>query len=274
VLGIAALPAGILLGGAVLTIALLRKFTHAMEPRSRRALEEALRSMPPLEASVLKAPSLVEQQARSQLKALRRHLEPLRVSAADRVKLSGLLQVASAPFLVQEPAHIEQHLTALVAAKTVEGATAARRALLEGVRVAHRQTFARAVAQACSNAACQIGFSRIQMRTGRSGELRLLAENDLGQALVAEIHAGAGGDPSLAAEVVGVRDGSCRRIMDAFEKALAEQGVRYGPPRRQPTGGVCQLETAQEFVSKAPHSGGPRRTQRLNASRRQEVVVR
>lgn len=274
VVGVSALPLGLLVGGSVLTIALVFKFVHAMETRSRQAFEEALRSMPRLDSSVLSAPSLVDRQARSQLKALAARLERLCVPPVEKVRLSALLRLASAPYVIEKPVVVEQRLAALMSAQSVREAISARRALTQTVRAGHQEAFTGAVARACSNAARQIGFGRIEVSTGRRGELRLVAQNDSGQALVAEIHAGAAGDPSLAAEVVGVRDGSCRQIMDAFERALAGQGVRYAPPRRSPTGGVCQLEAAKELLQDAGKVGGQRRAQRLNAPRRQEVAVR
>ncbi len=278
VMQVSTLPMALLLGGAILTVVLVRRWTQSMAGHRRRAFEEALRAMPRLEAGVLKAPSLVEQQARSRLKALTAQLENLRLGPADAVRLSGLIRVASAPFVVQSPALVEQRLASLMSAKTVEAAIAARRALTQTVSAAHRQVFAGAVAQACSNAAQQIGFGRVERSTGRRGELRVVAANDQGQVLVAEIHLGAAGDPSLAAEVVGVRDGSCCQIVDAFEKALASQGVRYAPSRRRPTGGVCQLEAAREFLHAGASRAGAdsrndkRRVQRLN--QKQEVIIR
>ena len=278
VVGVSALPVGLLVGGAVLTTLLVRKWISSMESPSRTAFEELVRAVPPLSAQTLLAPSRVEQQARAQLKALEARLDSLRLPPAAAVRLSGLVRLASSPYVVQKPALVEQRLSALLGAVTVEEAVAARRALLQTVRTEHRQAFIGAVAQACSDAARQIGFERVELSPGRRGELRVIAANNLGQALVTEIHPNGNHDPSLAAEVVGVRDGSCRQIMDAFEKALASQGVRYAPPRRRPTSGVCELEAAREFLrgGSRQSSGSPaadrRRALRLN--RKQEVLLR
>jgi len=279
VVGVSALPVGLLVGGAVLTTLLVRKWLGSMEALSRSAFEELQRAVPALSAQTLLAPSRVEQQARAQLKLLEARLDSLQLPPAAAVRLSGLLRLASSPYVVQKPALVEQRLSALLGAVTVEEAVAARRALLQTVRAEHRQAFIGAVAQACSNAARQIGFERVEVSPGRRGELRIIAANNLGQALVTEIHPNNNHDPWLAAEVVGVRDGSCGQIMDAFEKALASQGVRYAPPRRKPTSGVCQLEAAREFLARGERpssvsrdSTARRRALRLN--RKQEVLLR
>ena len=274
VVGVSTLPIGLLIGGTILSVALVHKFMKALDGRQRQALEKALRAMPRLDSTLLHAPSLVEQQARSQMKTVSAQLEPLRLPSVEAVRLSGLLHLASAPFVVQNPVLVEQRLSALLSAQTLDEAVAARRTLTQAVHAGHRQAFSGAVAQACSNAARQIGFDRVEMTASRHGEVRVVAQNDLGQALVAEIRSGASSDPSLAAEVVGVRDGSCRQIMDAFERALAAQGVRYAPPRRRPTGGVCQLEAARALLRAAGPAAASdkRRAQRLSA--KQEVLTR
>jgi len=269
---------GLLVGGAVLSTLVIRKLLVSLDARSRRAFDELLHAVPPLSAQTLLAPSRVEQPARAQLKALEARLDSLRLPPTAAVRLSGLLRLASSPYVVQKPALVEQRLGALMNAVTVDEAVTARRALVQTVRAQHRQAFIGAVAQACSNAAKQIGFERVEVSPGRRGELRVIATNNLGQALVTEIHPNGFQDPSLAAEVVGVRDGSCRQIMDAFERALASQGVRYAPPRRRPTSGVCQLEAARELLrggagqSSGSTAADRRRAQRLN--RKQEVLLR
>jgi hypothetical protein len=47
---------------------------------------------------------------------------------------------------------------------------------------------------------------------------------------------------------MGVTDGSCNEILDAFDRALEEAGVRAAPPKRKYTGGVCELAAARDYV--------------------------
>jgi hypothetical protein len=79
-------------------------------------------------------------------------------------------------------------------------------------------------------------------------------------------------------------------LLNEFDKALEEEGVRSIPPERRHTGGVCQLAATCEFLRrkvlpsvKAPRQGGPsllsdraqnagRRAQRL--SQRQTLKQR
>lgn len=80
----------------------------------------------------------------------------------------------------------------------------------------------------------------------------------------------------MTTEIVGISDGSCKHIMDIFDRALRNQGVKSSIPKRRFTGGVCEMAAAKEFVqskvkrespgtlSKNDNKRNIRRTQRLN----------
>jgi hypothetical protein len=130
---------------------------------------------------------------------------------------------------------------------------------------------------ACQQAAVRVGFDRLETLAGLRGELRLIASDPAGRTLVTEIRTGGNGDVGLETEVVGVSDGSCHEILDAFDRSLEAEGIRSAPSQRKFTGGVCELAAAREFVRrkvKRPTTQAPpavktgreaiRRTQRLN----------
>ncbi len=77
-------------------------------------------------------------------------------------------------------------------------------------------------------------------------------------------------------------DNSCVALMDAFDRALEQQGVRVAPRRRKSTGGIAELAAAREFLRRKPPVKGAgqaagesersdARRRRLNA-RRQNVI--
>ncbi len=277
VFGIAALPLGLVIGGAVLTAALVRRLTNSMEARSRKAFEQAVKTLPELSADVLRPPSLVEHETSLRLKPALSRMQSLQLPPTEAMRVSTLISLASAPYVIENPAVLEQPLTAMLSAKTLEETRQAGQALLDTVRMNHRGLFTRALTQACTNAARKIGFSTIETGRGPLDSMRVIATDAEGRSVITEIRPGKNGDPGLAAEVVGVQDGSCHQILNAFENALAEQGVRYTPPRRKSTGGVCELEAAKEFVRRKLDRAGAakpaavaddrqaqRRAQRLN----------
>ena len=85
--------------------------------------------------------------------------------------------------------------------------------------------------------------------------MRVIATDPAGRTLVTEIVNSRDGEPGLETEVVGVTDGSCNPILDAFDKALEAEGVHSAPPTRKFTGGVCELAAAREFVRKKISQG-------------------
>lgn len=284
VFGIAALPAGLLFGGVVLTAVLVRKMASSLESRSRKAFEDAVKTLPQLSVDVLRPPSLVEHDARLRMKTLHSQVEGLHLPPADQMRVSAMLSLVAGPYVVEKPMALEQPLAALLSATTVAETHEAQKALTETVRAGHQQLFTRGLTHACAKACEKIGFSDVETTLGPLGEVRVIATDSKGRSLVAEVQKAKNGDPALAAEVVGVRDGSCHEILDAFEKALAVQGVRYTAPRRRSTGGVCQLQAARDFIGKrvgrkaeakpalvGDSHDGQRRAQRLNQKKVQQA---
>src|SRR6185503_13680019 len=96
-------------------------------------------------------------------------------------------------------------------------------ALLKTIESEHQRLFVQALSLACSNAAVKVGFKTIQMASGPLGEVRIVASDSVGRTLVTEIQSVPDRDTSMVTEVVGVADGSCNEILDAFDKALDEE---------------------------------------------------
>lgn len=250
IIGIVSLPVGLMIGGIILAGLAARKFVHALEPRTRQAFDQAVHELPHFSTDTLRPASRVEHDARLRSKTAISCIQNLYLPPAESIRVAALISLVSAPYVMENPARLDQPLTALLSAKTVKEAREARQLLLNTAQSNHRQVFVHALTRACINSVQTVGFRNVESNQGALGATRILANDVQGRSLVVEIRPGKNGDPALAAEVLGVSDGSCHQIMDAFVKALAEQGVRYTPPRREATGGVCQLETAREFLCK------------------------
>lgn len=275
VLAIAALPAGLLVGGIVLTGVIVRKLINSLDKKVQATFAEAMEAIPQQSAEVLRPLSLVEKDSQLHMKSALQKLDRLRLPRAEQMRLSTLVSLAAGPYITNDLVSLDQPLAALVSARTPEETAKASAVLYQQVHAGHQQAFTRGLTHVCTNAVRKIGFSSVETGAGPLGDVRLIGTDADGRSLVVEIQKGKNGDSGLAAEVLGVRDGSCHTILDAFETALAEQGVRYTQPRRTPTGGVCQLQAARDFVLRrvdrghVGRSGGAsnesqRRTQRLN----------
>ena len=180
---------------------------------------------------------------------------------------------------------MEQPLRAFVRAQSLDETRQAQQVLLHQLDLGHRKALEQTLALACKNASIKVGFTSVQVRHGLQDALRVTATDARGRSLISEINPGdSHRDPSIATEVIGIRDGSCVTILDSFDRAIEEEGVRSGPPDRKYTGGVCELAATREFVLRKlrlqpnnlerqtkgspstnnDRTGRPRRAQRLN----------
>jgi len=175
---------------------------------------------------------------------------PTYLPPVERAKISALLRTAGRGFIIEDRGGVEAALAGLRQAQTLNQVQAAERILTATLKSEHQKVFVRALSRACENACQKTGFSDIQTMSRGPGMTRVIASDSTGRALVSEITAEAGKQPRLVTEVVGVADGSCHAILDAFDKALEAEGVRAAPPEWKATGGVCELAATREFVQR------------------------
>ncbi len=259
--------AGAVVAGAMLARALMRG-------ASTLHLSTALDTDGAAERSA--APSIINAAAPRQSASV-----PHTLTTADAVRAAVAHQVSE--FFVRETSVVTASLTTLQQATSVRDALVARDALMTAVRSEHEAIVSDSLAAACTRAASSIGFTAIDERIASDGTRRLVATNKAGHALVSEIRSCAEDGPSLATEVVGLYDGSCNSVLDAFDSALDNEGVRSLPPRRDFTGGVCQLSAARDVLRsftrglQSPESVAtptPTRDQKVDGARLRRAVKR
>jgi hypothetical protein len=279
--GLAAVTAG----GALLAAALISSLVSSLGSAGRRAYERTITSAPQKAPDTLKPVTALrnERRARRQQAVAPSALKDL--TQVEALKVSTLASIAATPYLTGDSPLVRQQLAEVCKAGSVAALRQAETSLLQTLEGEHHRLFVRSLTLACANAAMKVGFKAIQMTTGPSGEARVIASDSTGRSLVTEISADPERDTNIATEVVGVADGSCTTILDAFDKALEEEGVRASAPRRKYTGGVCELAAARDFVrgkvkrasaSDQPHDSesagvATRRSQRLNQKARQKA---
>lgn len=179
---------------------------------------------------------------------VRRLVDLSRLGPADSLKVQTLLTLTATPYRVKNTATLEPPLKAIRAATTEKAVREAKSELFRALERSQDEIFTDALAEASIRAAKKIGFNASQRVQGPTGTTQIFASDPAGRVLITEISNN--GRPVLATEIVGVFDGSCAKIIDAFEKALQVEGVRASTPRRKFTGGVCELAAAREFVRK------------------------
>src|SRR5439155_1069749 len=181
---------------------------------------------------------------------IRAFLTPYCLSTLEAKKASEIMKVIEAPYVVTTPKKVESVLAALAEADSLE-AFDQRNKRLASILETERQLVVReALATACGNASSRLGFNNIETTWDTDDLVRVVASDHAGRSLVTEIRTPRGTEPRIDTEVVGVTDGSCHPILDRFDHALEDEGVRSAPPQRRVTGGVCQLAAAKEFVQR------------------------
>jgi hypothetical protein len=153
------------------------------------------------------------------------------------------------PFAVANPTTLKMRLKAFSMANTAQEAISARTLLMKEIAVQHNTVLTNTLTVACANAFKKIGFNSVQVLSTTNAKARLVASNPGGKTLVAEISPDDQFDLSISTEVVSGCDSTTPATLDAFDKALEEEGVRAAKPIRKHTGGVCELETALEVLS-------------------------
>lgn len=227
--------------------------------------------------SALRAQRLAREDAASALVAAK----PL--PAVERLKMTALLSLSETPYLAL-PTAVKPCLNALLQASTADAVIQAKATLLAVVDAGHHGLFVEGVVLACRRASLQVGFGSVLVAAGDGADaVRVIATDPSGRALVSEVRTDAKGEVSIDTEVVGISDGSCKGILDAFDQSLEAQGVRASDRARKPTGGVCELKSSREFLrhkvqrkaatQSAPVAGSGdaalRRRQQLNTPTRQ-----
>lgn len=244
--------------------ALLRKAAAAGVELTANLMTTALQSLSVAAREVYKQCLQISSQVSNEIKPLtavqadlRLHQQQMMAAVAqhqlpptEALQVSTLLSLTTSPYVVEGHPTIHQPLEALRQAPSTEAARRAQESLLETVAASHHKVFAQVLTIACANAARKVGFAAIQTVSTDTGMMRVIASDPSGRALVTEISADPNREPSIETEVVGVTDGSCHTLLDAFDKALEEEGVRAAPSKRKFTGGVCELATAREFIRK------------------------
>jgi hypothetical protein len=134
--------------------------------------------------------------------------------------------------------------------------------LMNDVERQHTQVYSREVAAVIAEASREIGFANVQIEYNNASP-EILAQDAKGRALRSEIHIDHKSKVlSLVSETIGISDGSCRDVMEAFSKALAEHGVKSSATDRKWTGGQCWLPRSRDAE------------QRLKRQRKAEEVGR
>jgi hypothetical protein len=216
-------------------------------------------------SSLASAASLLASSNRLQQKRFRQ-LVNQKVSQEAALRISTLELLTRIPFAAANPTTLKERLMALSMASTAREAVSARTLLMKEIAVQHNSVLTNTLTVACANAFKKIGFDSVRVLQTTGAKARLVATNSGGKTLVTEISPDDQFDISISTEVVSGCDSTTPQTLDAFDKALEEEGVRAGSPIRKHTGGVCELDTAREVSSFLQQKVSPRQDSGVEAN--------
>jgi hypothetical protein len=240
---------------------------RTLDKANREAGLRSLQTLPSRNTKTILPVSSIRAQLPVVTEGIRKELGQQKLAPVESAKLATLLAVQTTPYFC-EPATMQAPLGTLLSAGTVTEVETASRQLMNVLQHSHHHVVTKALVVACQKASVQAGFESIETATGIDGCHRVIATDTNGRALVTEVRADYEREPSIETEVVGVTDGSCVEILDRFDRALDEQGVKASPQDRKWTGGVCELHSAKEFLKKKIKPSRDSNTEAIQRARR------
>jgi hypothetical protein len=254
---------------------LVRSMMGLLSGAAGQMLSKALEGVPNSSTRSLPAMPLLRQSGKTLDATLSKLVIRNRLSAVDRERVLALVELAASPLIVQADS-LRVATSKLLQAETPLQVREATRNVRQRAEQSHHHALVQALTVACSQASIKAGFNIVETSGNPMRATRVVATDLLGHSLVTEINSNPNGYPSLETELVGVADGTCHAILDAFDEALESLGVRAQESKRTFTGGVCQSAAAREFVrrkplrapaqqSKAIDKQNGRRVQKLNS---------
>lgn len=235
----------IVAGGAILAVTLGASLLKSLSQSAKEAYRVNLNSTSTKPLSMNRNISLLET-------APRIGSNKILVSPTETIKVSTLLALNNSDCVVDNSESLKNKIVDLQAANSEAAARKAQHYLYQELEQNHQRLFIKSLVVACKEASIKAGFTGIETKQSTSGSsVRVIASDAQGRALVTEIATQNSRDTQMVSELIGVRDGSCKHIMNLFDQALQEQGVQSLPPERKFTGGVCETNVAIEFLRKA-----------------------
>jgi hypothetical protein len=187
------------------------------------------------ETRVLPAAVLHEEFTRQRVGA-QQELGSLQLPPVEAARVATVISFEKTPFSF-EATTTARFAEALSSAATVDEVSKVTASFMDTVEREHATVFAGEVAVACRKACLRVGFNRLQTEV-RTDQVRVIATDGQGRSLVSEIGVGLNSEPRIETEVIGVKDGSCAALLDAFDEALEREGVVGARRDRRLTGGV------------------------------------
>lgn len=238
--------AGLAFGGVIVAASVIRGMAQLLSNTGRKIYDESVATLPTFNMSEIKSISRLREDRKSSLNNFlhsKTGMDNLEV-----LKAQTLANLSSASYFISDSRALEKSLSMLENASTLQQLKGAEKKVISFLENSHSDVLLNSTTSAYCNASSKIGFNQITTEMAKDGTTRIIAVDPAGRAIVTEVSRGQDHNLSIATEIVGVSDESCNKILDDFNNAVTEEGVRRSPGKRSFTGGVCELASARDFI--------------------------
>ena len=160
---------------------------------------------------------------------------------AVKIKTAALATLQQENLRIENKKLVLQAINELMTATTLEQTKEKLSSAFAEIKNEHTKVFINTLSSAVRKANATIGFSQMKSETVTPSLIRIVATNSKGINLISEIHMDANMKIDVLSELEGVTDGSCKKIMDAFNAELENLGIAAERKERKSTGGIAQL---------------------------------
>ncbi len=170
-----------------------------------------------------------------------KNFESKGISPLTARKAAWLSALGKMDFKMAHPDFIKTDILAVVKAKDMKTLNKDMKTIMHKLEIEHTKVFVNNLAVACANASFSVGFKDVEIKKIH-GKLEVIATNNIGQHLNSEISVDAKtNNVNASTETIGVTNGSCTRIISAFNDELRKMGIKIGKEKTKFTGGIPQM---------------------------------
>ena len=166
----------------------------------------------------------------------------------EQLKVAAIATIVKSQdnLLVSEPEVVAEKIQRIVNSRTVQEVSQEIKTTFSEIKSQHSSTFALRVSDAVKESAIAVGFKKVSVQEPHIGLVRVVATNQTGQNLIAEITTEKQVD--IRTELVGYTDGSCETVMRRFDDEMSIRGVTMGHKEQKPTYGIPRMPYAQRLL--------------------------
>ena len=202
----------------------------------------------------ISSPSVGVLQSPTSLKVIQKHFErnlatlnksETKSDEVSIIKAAAIMTMQQENLKIENKPLIMRSIQELMNASTVKQTTEKLTTAFSDIKNEHAKVFNNTLSSAIQIASSNVGFVNIKSEIVSPNLTRIVATNPNGYNLISEIHIDNKKKVDIQSELEGITDGSCKKIMDDFNKELESLGVIAERKERKPTGGIAQMEYAK-----------------------------